>query len=57
MCLGGRVLAAPMIAAGQLVQVHGHALPVAQAYHAVTLERNLARDGVRALWDWLTAAA
>lgn len=56
-CLGSRVLAGPLLEQGRLVQVHDCALRSERVFHAVTLERNLGRDGVRALWNWLGTEA
>lgn len=54
-CLGGRALAAPMIDDGRLVALSDIAIDEEQPYYMVTLQRNLQRAGVRALWDWLCA--
>lgn len=56
-CLGGRALAAPMIADGRLVSLSDVAIDEERPYYRVTLRRNLQRSGVRALWDWLGTAA
>lgn len=57
LCLGSEALAAPYLADGRLQVVSDVALPDASPLWIVTLERNLTRTSVRALWEWLVDQA
>lgn len=52
-CLGSIVLAGPMISSGRLEIISDLYLEVENPYYLITLDRNLKREGVRKLWDWL----
>ncbi|QAX28798.1 LysR substrate-binding domain-containing protein [Leisingera sp. NJS204] len=53
MCLCDRTLAQPLVRAGRLQVLSPVSLRGGGQYRLVTLERNLKRTAVRALWDWM----
>ncbi|WP_411352469.1 LysR substrate-binding domain-containing protein [Leisingera aquaemixtae] len=55
MCLCDRSLAQPLVSEGKLQLLRPVFLRSGGSYHLVTLERNLQRTAVRALWDWMLA--
>ncbi|WP_368075900.1 LysR substrate-binding domain-containing protein [Leisingera sp. NJS201] len=55
MCLCDRTLAQPLVRAGRLQVLSTVSLRGGGQYRLVTLERNLKRTAVRALWDWMLA--
>ncbi|WP_264210178.1 LysR substrate-binding domain-containing protein [Leisingera thetidis] len=53
MCLCDRGLAQPLVSEGRLQVLSPVSLHGGGPYHLATLERNLQRAAVRALWDWM----